>query len=213
MDFLPSEITKYSEDITTDESEVLYQLSRETNMKVLRPRMLSGKLQGKLLQFISRMINPDRILEVGTYTGYSAICLAQGLAGKGVLHTIDNNPELENIIRKYITKAGLNDKIVLHIGEAVDVIPKLDETLDLVFLDADKENYITYYEMVMKKLRTGGFILADNVLWSGKVLQRPAKNDTETRKIIDFNNHVSNDMRVDNMILPFRDGLMMVRKK
>ncbi len=212
MDLVPKDIEKYAESMTTAESKVLHQLARETNIKVLRSRMLSGKLQGKLLQFISHMVKPWRVLELGTYTGYSAICLAQGLTGNGLLHTIDNNPELEEIIRKYIDKAGLKDKIILHIGEAFDIIPGLDEIFDLVFIDADKENYTDYYEIVMEKLAKGGMIIVDNVLWSGKVLKEPAKSDSETRGIIEFNNHVVNDPRTENLLLPFRDGLMMVRK-
>ncbi len=203
----------YAERITTDETGFLYQLARETNIKVLRPRMLCGKLQGKLLQIISHMIKPDRILELGTYTGYSAICLAQGLTGKGLLHTIEKNPELDDIIRKYIAKAGLKDKIILHIGEALDVIPSLDEVFELVYIDADKENYPEYYEMAMGKLAKGGVIIADNVLWSGKVLKEPEKGDNETRAIIEFNNFVAADPRTENLLLPFRDGLMMIRKK
>lgn len=213
MELLPADIEAYAEKMTTPEPELLNRLVRETNMKVLRPRMLSGKLQGKLLQFISQMVKPKRILEIGTYTGYSAICLAQGLTDKGMLHTIDNNPELEDVIRKYIKNAGLEDKIILHIGEAANIIPGLADTFDLVFIDADKDNYIKYYEMVMEKLSKGGIIIADNVLWSGKVLKEPVDKDAETKGIIRFNNHVANDPGTENLLLPFRDGLMIIRKK
>ncbi len=213
MEFLPKDIEAYADKMTTPETETLYQLARETNIKILRSRMLSGKMQGKLLQLISQMIKPKRVLEIGTYTGYSAICLAQGLSVDGQLHTIDNNPELEDIIRKYIKKAGLEKKIILHIGEAINIIPALDVSFDLVFIDADKENYIRYYEMAMEKLVKGGIIITDNVLWSGKVIKEPAAGDTETKSIIEFNNHVVNDTRTENLLLPFRDGLMIIRKK
>ena len=213
MSFLRKEIEAYAERMTTPETEILHQLSRETHLKVLRPRMLSGNMQGKLLQFISQMLKPERILEIGTYTGYSAICLAKGLKNNGLLHTIDNNPELEDIIKKYINKAGLQENIVLHIGEALNIIPTLEENFDLVFLDADKENYMQYYELSLAKLNKGGVIIADNVLWNGKVLYEPSKKDIETQSIIELNNHIVNDPRVENLLLPFRDGLMIVRKK
>lgn len=213
MSFLPKEIEAYAERMTTPETEILHQLSRETHLKVLRPRMLSGNMQGKLLQFISQMLKPERILEIGTYTGYSAICLAKGLNNNGLLHTIDNNPELEDIIKKYINKAGLQENIVLHIGEALNIIPTLEENFDLVFLDADKENYMQYYELSLAKLNKGGVIIADNVLWNGKVLYEPSKKDIETQSIIELNNHIVNDPRVENLLLPFRDGLMIARKK
>ncbi len=213
MSFLPKEIEAYAERMTTPETEILHQLSRETHLKVLRPRMLSGNMQGKLLQFISQMLKPERILEIGTYTGYSAICLAKGLKNNGLLHTIDNNPELEDIIKKYINKAGLQENIVLHIGEALNIIPTLEENFDLVFLDADKENYMQYYELSLAKLNKGGVIIADNVLWNGKVLYEPSKKDIETQSIIELNNHIVNDPRVENLLLPFRDGLMIARKK
>ncbi len=207
------DLEDYAERMTTDESDVLYQLARETNIKVLRPRMLCGKLQGKLLNIISHMIKPGRILELGTYTGYSAICLAQGLPANGLMHTIEKNPELEDIIIKYISKAGLKDKIKLHIGDALDIIPTLDEVFELVYIDADKENYPEYYKMAMGKLAKGGVIIADNVLWSGKVLKESEKDDKETRAIIKFNNIVAADRRTENLLLPFRDGLMIIRKK
>lgn len=213
MNFLPKDIEEYAESMTGSEMDILHELARETNIKVLRSRMLAGKSQGKLLQLISQMIKPKRILEIGTYTGYSSICLAQGLSDNGLLHTIDKNPELEDIILKYIKKAGLENKIKLHIGEAINIIPSLDEDFDLVFIDADKENYLNYYEMVMHKLKKGGIIIADNVLWSGKVLNEPAKGDIETKSLIEFNSHITNDSRVENLLLPFRDGLMIIRKK
>ncbi len=212
MQFLDPDIEKYSLDHTSEESEVLKQLNRETYAKVLRPRMLSGHMQGKLLEMISHMLQPARILEIGTYTGYSAICLASGLQVGGKIHTIDHNPELEDFTRSFFRKAGLEKSVMYHIGEARDVLPEIDETFDLVFIDADKENYIHYYEISMEKLRTGGVILADNVLWDGKVLELQNTNDPEAHAIARFNKHVQNDSRVENIMLPFRDGLSLIRK-
>jgi caffeoyl-CoA O-methyltransferase len=170
-------------------------------------------MQGKLLAMISCMLQPDRILEIGTYTGYSAICLAKGLKPGGKLYTIDHNAELEDFTRSFFLEAGLEDTIEYHIGEALDVLPGINEVFDLVFIDADKENYINYYNIALDKLRTGGIILADNVLWDGKVLKQPAPDDVETLAIIRFNEYVQNDPRVENIILPFRDGLSVIRKR
>jgi len=199
---------------------VLAELNRNTHARMLRPRMLSGHLQGRLLELMSRMLCPQRILEIGTYTGYSAICLARGLAPGGLLHTIDHNPELEDFARQYIDKAGLSDRIILHTGEALEVIPALEERFDMVFIDADKENYVRYFDLAMDKLRPGGVILADNVLWGGKVLggqetsqEGQTGTDRETRGIIRFNEHVSQHPGVLNMLLPFRDGLMICMKQ
>ncbi len=196
-----------------EEDEVLKELDRETNLHILNPRMLSGHLQGKILEMFSRMIRPDQILEIGTFTGYSAICLARGLKKGGRLHTIEIDDELESIARKYFIKAGLSDKIVEHIGPAVEIIPDLDTTFDLVFLDADKLEYCSYFDLVFDKLRPGGFILADNVLWNGKVLETPPTKDSQTKGIIRFNEKIKNDSRVSQVILPIRDGLMLIRKK
>ncbi len=212
MNFLPPEIERYAESISSPESGVLKKLNRDTHAKVLRPRMLSGHLQGNLLELISCMIRPSRILEVGTYTGYSAICMARGLKAGGRLHTIDHNPELEDFAREYFVRAGLQNSIVQHIGEALDLIPTLDETFDLAFIDADKENYITYFDMIYEKTSSGGVILADNVLWSGKVLQKDAGNDPETEGIVRFNEYVKNHSGIRNLLLPFRDGLMISQK-
>ena len=209
---ISNELIEYSEYYTKKEAELLHKLNRETHLKVLRARMLSGHMQGRLLQMISQMLQPKRILEIGTYTGYSAICLASGLQKGGKLHTIDINPELEDMILRYFKEANLLKNIKLHIGDALEIIPKLDETFDLVFIDADKENYIKYYEMVLPKVRKGGFILSDNVLWDGKVLEKPKANDKETRGIIEFNKHILKDNRVDNMILTVRDGIQIIRK-
>ncbi|MEE4177030.1 MAG: O-methyltransferase [Bacteroides sp.] len=210
---ISEKIEKYARQMSDPESPVLQRLSRETQAKVLKPRMLSGHLQGKLLEMISLIHRPRRVLEVGTYTGYSAICLAQGLTSDGLLHTIDHNPELEDFARHFFTEAGLEHKIIQHIGEALDMIARINETFDLVFIDADKENYVTYFEMVIDRMPSGGLILADNVLWDGKVLNEPAPNDPETQGIIRFNQHIRDRQGVQKILLPFRDGLSLIRKK
>ncbi|OIP02380.1 MAG: methyltransferase [Bacteroidetes bacterium CG2_30_32_10] len=207
------DIESYAEQHSKPESIVLQKLYRETHLKVIHPRMLSGQLQGKLLQFMSQMIKPKNILEIGTFTGYSAICLSEGLIENGIIHTIEINYELEDIARKYFEEASTTNKTKLYIGNAIDIIPTLEETFDLVFIDADKENYRKYYDLVFNKVRKGGFIIADNVLWSGKVLEEPHHNDKDTIEIIAFNKMVLQDERVDNLLLPFRDGLMIIRKK
>ncbi len=212
MDFLPPDIEQYVQEHSTEEMQILQELARETHAKVLRPRMLSGHIQGLFLQMISKLIRPERILEIGTYTGYSAICLAQGLNENGILHTIDINDELESIIRKYFDKTGLANKISLHIGNALNIIPSLKETWDLVFIDADKENYLNYYNLVFNQVKHGGWIIADNVLWSGKVVDAN-EDDLETRAIRQFNEFIHADERVEHLLLPLRDGLMMIRKK
>ncbi len=230
MEFIPKEIERYAQLMSSPESDVLNQLNRDTHALVLKPRMLSGHLQGKLLEMISNMLRPHRILEIGTYTGYSAICLAQGLRNDGRLHTIDHNPELEDFAARYIKKAGLERKVIQHIGEALEVLPQIKETFDLVFIDADKGNYIRYFDMVYDKLRPGGFILADNVLWSGKVIcpcdeaplpgihndavspREATKKDPEAEAIIRFNNYLRTHPGIQNLLLPFRDGLMISMK-
>ena len=195
------------------EDPLLAELNRETNLKVLRPRMLSGHLQGKILEMISKMIQPQKILEIGTYTGYSAICLAKGLKNSGALHTIELNDELEQFIRKYFKKAGLENQINLHIGNALEMIPKINESFDLVFIDGDKREYLKYYQSVFEYVYPGGFILADNVLWSGKVIKQELPDDEYTKGIIEFNEWIKNDHRVEKVILPLRDGLTLIRKK
>lgn len=212
MDLLPKEIEAYASQFTTPETDVLKKLNRDTHAKVLRPRMLSGHLQGSLLSFISRMVKPSRILEIGTYTGYSAICLSEGLQKGGLLHTIDHNVELEEFAKHYIRLAGLEHRIIQHIGEAAAILPEIDEEFDLVFLDADKENYVRYFDMVYGKLKNGGIVLADNVLWSGKVLNKPEKNDKEALGIVAFNEYIRDHAGVRNLLLPFRDGLMLMEK-
>ncbi len=206
------ELEKYILDHTKAEDDLLAQLNRETHLKVIYPRMLSGHLQGKYLEMISHMIKPKSILEIGTYTGYSAICMAKGLSVDGILHTIEINPELNSFSEKYFEKAGLKYKIQQHTGSALDIIPHLNESFDLVFIDADKENYLAYYKLVFDKVNTGGFILADNALWDGKVLENIKKQDKETKGIDVFNKYIQQDKNVENMLLPLRDGIMMIRK-
>jgi len=210
MDVIDPRLQEYAEQHCSPESELLRKINRDTYAKVMMPRMLSGHLQGKVLSMISQMISPSRILEIGTYTGYSAICLASGLKANGKLITVDINEELEDRVRTYIKEAGLADKIDYRIGNATSLVPQLEETFDLVFIDADKENYSRYYDLVFDKIRVGGYILADNVLWSGKVLDQ--KPDKDTRAILEFNRKVQDDPRVENVLLPIRDGIMMIRK-
>jgi caffeoyl-CoA O-methyltransferase len=213
MKFLAEGIETYSEEHTEPESDLLKSLNRETHAKVLNPRMLSGHIQGRVLSMLCRMIRPSRILEIGTYTGYSAICLCEGLAPEGRLITIDINEELETFTRSYFERAGLQDKIDYKIGDALQIIPTLQETFDLVFIDADKINYISYFKLCLEKIRTGGFIVADNVLWSGKVIEKDLKrNDKDTQVLLDFNKMIQEDSRVSNLLLPVRDGLMIIQK-
>jgi len=212
---ISDELFDYAEQHSTPESPLLEQLNRETNLTQIYPHMLAGHMQGLLLKFISQMIKPLRILEIGTFTGYSAINLAMGLHStpqeEGILHTIEVEPEQEDGIRNYIKEAGLEKKVILHIGEAMKIIPTLDETWDLVYIDADKSNYLNYYKLVFERVRPGGFILADNALWDGKVLD-PTTRSRDTHGIIDFNEFVMKDDRVENLLVPFRDGVMVVRK-
>ncbi len=206
-------IEQYISDHTEAESEILASLNRETQHRILNPRMLSGHVQGKILEMISKMINPSFILEIGTFTGYSAICLAKGLTDDGELHTIEINDELETFILQHLKKSEYHNKIKLHIGNAIDIISSINQSIDLVFIDADKRQYLDYYHMVVDKVRKGGFILADNVLWSGKVIEPLSPNDDYTKGIMEFNDFVHNDNRVENVILPVRDGIMLLRKK
>ena len=209
MDFLNKDIADYAREFSTKPTQLLQDLERETQYKILMPRMLSGHLMGSMLQFISSIKQPKYILEIGTYTGYSALCLAQGLQENGHLHTIEINEELKDFASKYFKKSKLNKKITLHIGNALDVVPKIDILFDIIFIDADKKNYCTYYDLAIKKLNKGGLLLIDNVLWSGKVLSKPTKNDIETIEIQKLNQKITSDSRVKNMILPLRDGLMI----
>lgn len=214
MDFLPQELSDYAEKYTSQESEVLSELNRDTWTNVLIPRMLSGHLQGRLLSMLSKLHRPKTILEIGTYTGYSALCLAEGLEDDGILHTIDINEELKDMVLKYIDKAGYTDRVKFHVGNAIEIIPALNIRPDLVFIDADKENYSNYYDLVIEKMPSGGIIIADNVLWSGKVLDENERiNDEETAALHAYSEKVMNDDRVENILLPVRDGLMIARKK
>jgi caffeoyl-CoA O-methyltransferase len=206
------EIDKYILNHIDAEDEVLKELDRETHLNVLGARMISGHLQGLVLTMLSRMIRPKTILEIGTFTGYSAICLAKGLPGNGKLITIEIDDELENIAKKYFEKAGVQHKIIQQIGPALEIIPALNEKFDLVFIDAHKPEYPTYYDAVFDKVNIGGYIIADNTLWSGKVLQNPAEDDVQTRGIIDFNKLIKNDNRVEKVILPIRDGMTIIRR-
>jgi len=212
MEFLPPQIEEYARLHTEPEPELLQKLNRETHAKVLYPRMLSGHLQGRFLSMVSKMVRPKYILEIGTYTGYSALCLAEGLQPDGKLVTIDINEELESMCRRYFSQSPYNQQINLRIGDAKAIIPQLNYPFDLVFIDADKENYLFYYELLIPKLPSGAFILADNVLWSGKVLDEQHK-DKETQSLREFNTHILNDTRVEKLLLPVRDGVMIIRVK
>ncbi|WAC12135.1 O-methyltransferase [Dyadobacter pollutisoli] len=213
MKFLAEEIEEYSVLHTENESELLKSLNRETHANILNPRMLSGHLQGRFLSMISRMIRPERILEIGTYTGYSAICLCEGLKPGGKLITIDINEELETFTRNFFKRSPFEDSIDYRIGVALDIVPTLSDTFDLVFIDADKINYSSYFNLCLEKVRPGGFLIADNVLWSGKVIQsEQTKIDKDTQALLDFNRMVHEDSRVSNILLPIRDGLMILQK-
>jgi predicted O-methyltransferase YrrM len=206
-------IEEYVKNYSEDEDPVLYELFRETHKKVLQPRMLSGHIQGKILEMLIRMMKPLKVLEIGTYTGYSSICIARGLPEKGILHTIEINDELEGFIKYYITKAEVQDRIYTHKGKAQDIIPRINENFDCIFIDGDKREYPEYLEISKHYLNKNGYILADNVLWNGKVLVEPQNMDKHTKSIHQFNESVKNDPELENVIFPFRDGLMAIRKK
>ena len=207
-----NKIEDYIEKNSSKEPQILKDLNKETYLKVLNPRMLSGHLQGRFLSIISKLIKPKKILEIGTYTGYSAICMAEGLIDNGIIHTIDINEELVSIQKKYFKKTKTTNSIIQHVGDAKEVIEKIDETFDMVFLDADKENYIKYYNLCIDKVRSGGLIIADNVLWTGKVIDPESYDDELTQYLIDFNKVIAKDNRVENIILPLRDGLNIIIK-
>ncbi|MDU0371896.1 O-methyltransferase [Hymenobacter endophyticus] len=213
--YSPDDAQRYADRHTTPESPLLARLNRETHVQLLHARMLSGHAQGRLLSMLSHMVRPRRVLELGTFTGYSALCLAEGLTTDGLLHTVEQNPELETRIRRYVREAGEENRIQLHIGNARELVPALTETWDLVFIDADKINNDTYYELVLPQVRPGGFLLIDNVLWGGKVLDEyPVKpSDKDTFAVRAFNDKVQADERVENVFLPLRDGLLLVRKR
>lgn len=210
MDLFSNTLTSYLEQTCDREGDLLKQINRETYLKETMPQMLSGHYQGRLLSFLSKLVNPLRILEIGTFTGYATLCLAEGLVKEGVIHTIEVNEELEPRLANYFKQSEAADKIILHIGEALKIIPTLTETFDLVFIDADKKNNHNYYQLVLDKVRPGGLILIDNVLWKGKVLEEDP--DKQTRSIIEMNNKIASDSRVEKIILPIRDGLFLIRK-
>jgi len=213
MEFIAPELQDYCDQHTDAEPEVLKKINRETHLRILKPRMLSGHFQGRLLSFISKIQQPKHILEVGTYTGYSAICLAEGLQKEGKLFTIDCNEELENFVLENIKEANLQEQIEFRLGDARKIIPELKQKFDLVFIDADKVNYSFYYDLIFDKLNPNALIIADNVLWSGKILDKNLKpNDEDTKALLDFNNKITQDHRVENILLPIRDGLMVARK-
>lgn len=210
MEFISDDLLTYCENFSDKESDLLKQLNRQTHLKIRSSRMLSGHLQGKLLSFLSKMASPEFILEIGTYTGYSALCLAEGLKDHGKLITIDPNEETNHFAQQFIAGSSFASKIELVGGQAQDVIPTLTQTFDLVFIDADKKNYSLYFDLIINKVNEGGLIIADNVLWSGKVLDE--QKDVDTQIIHDFNQKIQNDQRVENLLLPVRDGLMVMRK-
>jgi caffeoyl-CoA O-methyltransferase len=212
MEFIEQELQAYVEAHTSPESTLLQQIDRDTHAYVLMPRMLSGHLQGRLLAMLAHMIKPRAVLEIGTYTGYSALCMAEGLHPEGVLHTIDINEELESRVRGYFSRSAWAEKIQYHIGNALELVPQLNQAWDLVFIDADKRNYAAYYKLVIGQMARGGYIIADNVLWSGKVAQAHV-TDKDTEALRMFNRMIQEDERVENVLLPVRDGLMIIRKK
>ena len=210
MKFTNDDIEEYSTKFTSSESDLLKSLNRDTFVKTINPRMLSGHMQGRFLSMISKMLSPKTILEIGTFTGYSALCLAEGLEKNGTIHTIDISEESAYFAKKYFEKSIYKKKIIQHIGNAIDIIPEIDNNIDLAFIDADKENYSKYYHLIFKKLKIGGYIIADNVLWSGKVLDK--NQDKETIALSEYNQLIHNDKKVENILLPIRDGLMICKK-
>ena len=210
MDFLPEKISSYSLENTEKEPKLLSELNRDTWANVMIPRMLSGHLQGRVLSMISKMIHPTNIIEIGTYTGYSALCMAEGLKENGKIHTLDINEEYTSVAKKYFEKSDYKENIIQHIGNAVDIIPKLNHKFQLAFLDADKENYSNYFDLIINKIEIGGYIIADNVLWSGKVTEE--NKDKETMALHNYNKKVLSDKRVESVLIPVRDGLNISRK-
>lgn len=207
------ELEEYLLAHTDPEPEYLAKINRSTYLKVLNPRMLSGHLQGRVLAMLSQMVQPRRILEIGTFTGYSALCLAEGLTSDGLIHTVEADDELEELIRSNISSSPFAAKVVVHIGDARQLIPTLDEEFDLVFIDGDKREYQEYIELVLPRVRKGGFLLADNTLWDGKVLTEAASKDPQTVAIMEFNNRLTADQRIEKVMVPLRDGLTMIRKR
>jgi len=213
MEFISQELDDYVCAHTEKEPELLYELNRRTHLEVLQPRMLSGQFQGRVLSMLSHMIRPKNILEIGTYTGYSALCLAEGLQDGGKMVTIDKNEELEDLILEFFDRAGLSETIDFRVGNAMEIVPTLEAEFDLVFIDADKRNYGNYYDMIIDRMPSGGYILLDNVLWSGKVIEEVDPKDVDTIELIALNKRLQEDDRVQNVLLPIRDGLTILRKK
>ncbi len=212
MDFLPEALENYIALHTSAEPELLRKLNRETHASVLMPQMLSGHVQGRFLKMLAAMINPVQMLEIGTFTGYSCLCFAEGMKEEATVHTIDINEERSSLVSRYIKEAGAGRKIKTYTGDALTIIPVIHEVFDMVFIDADKKNYLNYYNLVFNKVRKGGYIIADNVLWSGKVVEKIMKKDEETEAIKEFNDFITKDSRVENVLVPMRDGIMIVRK-
>ncbi len=213
MNFLSERLVDYAIEHTQEEPELLQQLNKETWQKIMVPRMLSGHFQGRLLSMISKLIQPKIILEIGTYTGYSALCLAEGMKMNGVLHTIDHNEELVEIQKKYFDKSDFKKNIIQHLGNALEIIPKIKEKFDLVFIDADKSNYVNYFNDLIGKMNSGGIILSDNVLWSGKVIESVNSKDIDTITLMEYNKLLKSDDRIETILLPIRDGLSISRVK
>jgi predicted O-methyltransferase YrrM len=211
MHFLSALLEKYIEDSSENEPGILKALSRETHLKVIQPRMITGHFQGRVLSMLSKIIKPTNILEIGTYTGYSALCLAEGLREAGQLHTIDINEELNDFQRRYFDKSGYGNQIVQHTGDALEIIPSLNFTFDLIFIDAEKREYIQYFDAVIKKTKPGSIILSDNVLWSGKVVEPIDEKDKATKVLMEYNKMLKNDPRIETVLLPIRDGLTLSR--
>ena len=213
MHFLSEELENYAAQHTEDEPLLLQELSKRTHLNVLQPRMISGHFQGRFLSLLSKMVQPRTILEIGTYTGYATLCLAEGLHPDGVLHTIDIKEELTDLQREFFDRSGYGNQIVQHLGKAADIIPALDTTFDLVFIDADKQNYAHYFDLVIEKMNRGGIILSDNVLWSGKVVEEVKHNDKHTQALMAYNQKIKDDPRVETVLLPIRDGITLSRVK
>lgn len=213
MHFLSEELENYAAQHTEDEPLLLQELNKRTHLNVLQPRMISGHFQGRFLSLLSKMVQPRTILEIGTYTGYATLCLAEGLHPEGVLHTIDIKEELADLQREFFDRSGYGSQIVQHLGKAADIIPSLDTTFDLVFIDADKQNYAHYFDLVIEKMNRGGIILSDNVLWSGKVVEEVKHNDKHTQALMAYNQKIKDDPRVETVLLPIRDGITLSRVK
>jgi predicted O-methyltransferase YrrM len=213
MEFIDEALLHYAEQHSAAEPEILAKLNRETHLKVMQPRMLSGHLQGRILSMFSKLLQPKTIVEIGTYTGYSALCLAEGLQDGGIVHTIDNNDERVPMLKRYFAEAGEQDRIKIHTGNALDILPGIEGPYDLVFIDADKHNYKNYFDLVVDRVRPGGLIISDNVLWSGKVLETPKPNDLDTIALKEYNTYLASNPKVEVLLLPVRDGVSVARKK